>query len=120
MFCCIGPSAIIRCRRLPRLLLLLLFLFRGKRGGKKGTYEILFAVAAFSGDFFFLLLRGGGNFSLNRFFPFQDMVHRLVAVAVAVVVGRVVIVIIIHRSVEVEAGARRSRKMQARTTVSRN
>lgn len=44
------------------------------------------------------------------------MVRRLVAgaVAVAVVVGRVVIVII-HRSVEVEAGARRSRKMQART-----
>lgn len=42
------------------------------------------------------------------------MVHRLLAVAVAVVVGRVVIVII-HRSVEVEVGARRSRKMQART-----
>lgn len=40
------------------------------------------------------------------------MVHRLVAgaVAVAVVVGRVVIVII-HRSVEVETGARRSRKI---------
>lgn len=48
------------------------------------------------------------------------MVHRLVAVAVAaVVVGRVVIVII-HGSVEVEAGARRSRKMQAWTIVSRN
>lgn len=47
------------------------------------------------------------------------MVHRLVAVAVAVVGGRVVIVII-HGSVEVEAGARRSRKMQARTIVSRN
>lgn len=52
-----------------------------------------------------------GIFS-EQVFPFHDMVHRLVAVVV--VVGRVVIVII-HRSVEVEAGARRSRKMQART-----
>lgn len=59
-----------------------------------------------------------GIFSEQGFHS-QDMVRRLVAGAVAVVVGRVVIVII-HRSVEVEAGARRSRKMQARTIVSRN
>lgn len=37
-------------------------------GREKGRYKVLFAVASFSGDFFFLLLRGGGNFSLNRFF----------------------------------------------------
>lgn len=59
-----------------------------------------------------------GIFS-EQVFRSQDMVRRLVAVAVVVVVGRVVIVII-HRSVEVEAEARRSRKMQARTIVSRN
>lgn len=61
-----------------------------------------------------------GIFSEQGFHS-QDMVHRLVAVAVAVVGGRVVIVIvIIHGSVEVEVGARRSRKMQAGTIVSRN
>lgn len=49
------------------------------------------------------------------------MVHRLLAVAVAVaVVGGRVVIVIIHRSVEVEVGARRCRKMQARTIVSRN
>lgn len=59
-----------------------------------------------------------GIFS-EQVFHSQDMVHRLVAGAVSVVVGRVVIVII-HGSVEVEAEARRSRKMQAWTIVSRN
>lgn len=61
-----------------------------------------------------------GIFSEQGFHS-QDMVHRLVAVAVAVaVVGGRVVIVIIHGSVEVEAGARRSRKMQARTIVLRN